>query len=256
MQHLLIYPNRDPMIASEKEYLQQYNIHKYDTPLFCIDVAIFTLIDNVLHVLLVERDNFPFKDFWALPGGFINKEDKNLHETALRKLKEKTGVKTHHLEQVTTIGNAQRDPRGWSITSLYMALIPYMPTSHFISGVKDAKWWPIHELIQKKLAFDHYELILNAKHRLQAKAGYTVLPLFMISAPFSLTQLQTAYEVLLDKALEKKSFRRKFPIDDLLEEVGEGLPDGGRGRIAALYRPKKGAEHYIFTRSFTGGESI
>ena len=243
------------MHSSEKEYLKHYNIHDYDVPLVSVDVAIFTLLDGKLHVLMVERGEFPQKGRWSLPGGFINqKQDKDLHATALRKLVEKTGVKAPHLEQVTTVGNPNRDPRGWSVTSLYMALIPYAPTAAFIDAVVDARWWPVDAALKQTLAFDHADLIAQARERLRAKAGYTALPMYVLNAPFTLTQLQQTYEELLGTQLEKKSFRRKFPVDELLEEVGEGLPESGRGRIAALYRPKKGGDRYTFLRSFGAGE--
>lgn len=239
------------MNSAEKEYLKNYNIHDYDVPLVSVDVAIFTLLDGKLHVLMIERGELPQKGKWSLPGGFIDqKYDKDLHSTALRKLTEKTGVKTSHLEQVVTVGNPNRDPRGWSVTSLYMALIPYAPTAEFIETVIDVRWWPVDMALKQTLAFDHAELVTLARERLRAKAGYTALPMYILNAPFTLTQLQQTYEELLGTLLEKKSFRRKFPVDELLEEVGEGLPEGGRGRIAALYRPKKGADRFTFLRSF------
>lgn len=245
------------MHTTEEEYLSHYNIHDYEIPLVSVDVAIFTLLDSKLHVLLVERGEFPQKGLWSLPGGFIKlKEDKDLQHTALRKLKEKTGVKTHHLEQVATVGSPDRDPRGWSVTSLYMALIPYAPTAEFIETVADARWWPLDAALKQRLAFDHKVLIDQARERLRAKAGYTALPMYILNAPFTLTQLQQTYEELLGIELEKKSFRRKFPVDELLDEVGEGLPEGGRGRIAALYRPKKGGDKFTFLRSFGAGEDI
>ncbi|MET0355463.1 MAG: NUDIX domain-containing protein [Cellvibrio sp.] len=245
------------MYTSEKEYLKHYNIHNYDVPLVSVDVAIFTMLDGKLYILMVERGEFPHKTRWALPGGFINqKQDKDLHATALRKLTEKTGVKTPYLEQVTTIGNSDRDPRGWSVTSLYMALIAHTPTAKFIDAVTDARWWPVDEAIKQTLAFDHADLIEQARERLRAKAGYTALPMYILNAPFTLTQLQETYEELLGAKLEKKSFRRKFPVDELLEDAGEALPESGRGRIAALYRPKKGGESYTFLRSFGAGENI
>lgn len=243
------------MYTSEKEFLKHYDIHDYDVPLVSVDIAIFTLLDGKLHVLLVERGDYPHKGRWSLPGGFIHQQlDKDLHSAALRKLTEKTGVKTPHLEQVVTIGSAKRDPRGWSVTALYMALIPYAPTAGFIDTVADARWWPVDVSLKQNLAFDHAELIIQARERLRTKTGYTMLPAYVLNAPFTLTQLQQAFEELLGTEVEKKSFRRRILAADLLEEVGEGLPEGGRGRIAALYRPRKGSEHHAFIRAFGGTE--
>lgn len=241
------------MPTSEREYLKHYNIHDYDIPLVSVDIAIFTLLNGKLHVLLVERGDFPHKGRWSLPGGFINQQlDTDLHSAALRKLTEKTGVEAPHLEQVATIGSAERDPRGWSVTALYMALIPYAPTADFIDTVADARWWPLSAALKQNLAFDHAELIAQARERLRTKTGYTLLPAYILNAPFTLTQLQQAFEELLGTSVEKKSFRRRIMATELLEEVGEGLPEGGRGRIATLYRPKEGSEHHAFVRAFGG----
>ncbi|RZK87378.1 MAG: hypothetical protein EOO98_14155, partial [Pedobacter sp.] len=179
---------------------------------------------------------------------------KDLQATALRTLTDKTGVKAPYLEQVATTGNANRDPRGWSVTSLYMALIAYAPTAQFIDSVLDARWWQVDVALKQPLAFDHKDLIIQARERLRAKAGYTALPMYILTAPFTLTQLQQTYEELMGTQLEKKSFRRKFPVNVLLDEVGEGLPKGGRGRTAALYRPRKGGASYTFLRSFGSSE--
>lgn len=238
------------MYKSEQEYLKNYNVHRYDIPLLSIDIGIFTILNGKLHVLLIERGEFPYKERWALPGGFIDKsQDQDLHSSALRKLTEKTGVTTPHLEQVETVGNAARDPRGWSVTSLYMALIPYAPTSKFIDSVSDVRWWPYEQAIKLDLAFDHLELIAKARARLKSKTAYTIIPIHVLSSPFTLTQLQQAFEELLEKSIEKKSFRRRILSADVLEEVGQGLPAGGLGRIAALYQPKQGCEQHSFVWS-------
>ncbi|MFC6634404.1 NUDIX hydrolase [Microbulbifer taiwanensis] len=236
---------------TEAQFLDQYNPKDYDSPLMTVDIALFTLHESTLQILLVERGDHPHKGRWALPGGFIDlKSDTELHDTAKRKLREKTGVDVPLLEQVNTIGNARRDPRGWSVTALYMALVPHAPTAEFIETVKDARWWPIDEVRKLPLAFDHAELVHLARERLKNKTAYTVLPIHVLKQPFSLTQLQQAFELLMDATLEKKSFRRRILNAEILEEVGEGVPEGGRGRPTALYRPAKNSEQYLFTRVF------
>lgn len=243
------------MYQTEAEYLKNYNIHNYDVPLISVDIAVFTLIEGKLHLLMIERGEHPHKGRWALPGGFIDQKlDKDLEATALRKLVEKTGVKAPHLEQIVSVGSSTRDPRGWSVTVLYMALIPFAPTEAFVDSVVDARWWPYKAALKQPLAFDHHELMQQARERLKRKTAYTVLPIHVLSAPFTLTQLQQAFEELMDKVLEKKSFRRRILTADLLDEVGEGLPEGGRGRMAALYRPKKGNRDHAFIRVFGASE--
>ena len=237
--------------SPEQSFLDSYNPKEFDTPIYSVDIAIFTLDQGRLKVLLVERSEHPFKGFWALPGGFIDlKKDPDIHTTARRKLVSKTGFDAPLLEQVSTIGNAHRDPRHWSITTLYMALIPYAPTAGFIEAVNEARWFPIEEIEQLQLAFDHSELLQLARERLKNKTAYTVLPIHVLKRPFSLSQLQKAFELLMDTELEKKSFRRRLLNADVLKEVGEGIPDGGKGRPAALYEPADGSENHLFVRVF------
>ncbi|MAG42827.1 MAG: NUDIX hydrolase [Oceanospirillaceae bacterium] len=237
--------------SPEQSSLDSYNPKEFDTPIYSVDIAIFTLHEGQLKVLIVERNEYPYKDYWALPGGFVDlKKDSNINATARRKLVSKTGVDAPLLEQVSTIGNAHRDPRHWSITTLYMALIPYAPTAEFIEAVNEARWFPIEEIEQLQLAFDHSELLQLARERLKNKTAYTVLPIHVLKRPFSLSQLQKAFELLMDTELEKKSFRRRLLNADVLKEVGEGIPDGGKGRPAALYEPADGSENHLFVRVF------
>ena len=238
-------------IQTEQEYLAAYRPDHYPRPLFSVDVAIFTLHDGVLKILLVQRAEHPFANQWALPGGYVDlSADADIAATARRKLLAKTGVNAPLLEQVETVGNATRDPRGWSVTTLYMALIPYAPTAEFMESVVDARWWALDELEHLPLAFDHRELVTLARARLKNKTAYTVLPLHVLQQPFSLSQLQQAFELLLGSALEKKSFRRRILNADLLQEVGIGIPAGGKGRPAALYMPVPGSEQHLFARVF------
>lgn len=238
-----------PMARTEAEFLKNYNIHDYDVPLASVDLAIFTLVEGALQVLLVERGDFPQKGRWSLPGGFVDvRKDKSLEATAVRKLHEKTGVKAPYVEQVFTQGSPDRDPRGWSLTVLYMALIAHAPTLAHVEQVRDVRWWPWAEIRNLDLAFDHQQLLEKARERLKSKTAYTALPVFVLRAPFTLTGLQKAFEELLDAPLEKKSFRRRIEDAGLLEEVGEAIPDGGRGRPAALFRPKASARGHVFSR--------
>lgn len=239
------------MSQTEAEFLRQYNPHDFDAPLVTVDQCIFTLREGDLHVLLVQRAEHPFKGRWGLPGGFIDTEtDTDLTATACRKLIAKTGVETPYLEQVCSLGGPSRDPRGWSVTVLFMALVRYQRTAEFIATVADARWWPVAAASRLQLAFDHNLLLQKARKRLRDKTAYTLLPMHIIDAPFTLTQLQQAFEILLDKSLEKKSFRRRMLNADVLEEAGEGATEGGRGRPAVLFRPRKGSEAHQFVRVF------
>lgn len=233
---------------SEEEFLRHYNIHDYPVPLLSVDLAIFSLQNQQLQVLLVQRNDYPHRGRWALPGGFVDQQrDKDLEDTARRKLQEKTSVRAPFVEQVASVGNAMRDPRGWSVTILFMALIPFSPAMGS-DAVGDARWWPIHEALALPLAFDHAELLQQARERLRNKTAYTLLPVHVLEPPFTLSRLQEAFEELLEDTLEKKAFRRRILNADVLEEVGEDLPEGGRGRPAILYRPRRGFEQHVFSR--------
>jgi ADP-ribose pyrophosphatase YjhB (NUDIX family) len=206
-------------------------------------MAIFVVDDGVLKVLLVKRADHPFKGRWALPGGFADLEkDGSIEDTALRKLTEKTGVKLPYLEQVKTVGNARRDPRGWAITILYFALIDF----EAVSEAQDrSEWASLENAYARDLAFDHAQLLASAAERLRSKTRYAALPLNLMPAEFTLTELQQMFEIVLGAPLEKKAFRRRLDASDLLEETGEKRATGKRP--AALYRTSdKLTDDFVF----------
>jgi 8-oxo-dGTP diphosphatase len=124
----------------------------------------------------------------------------------IRKLREKTGVKTPYVEQVISVGGTDRDPRGWSVNVLHMALIPYTATANFVASVSDTRWWPIDAALTTRLAFDHRHLLELARDRLRNKTAYTALPIQLITSPFTLAELQRAFEALIGAPLGKKHF--------------------------------------------------
>ena len=225
-------------------------------PLSTVDLAIFAIQSGELQVLLVKRPTAkgePFPDSWALPGGFIDLDvDKDLEACATRKLKEKTGVAVPYLEQVGTWGGADRDPRGWSTTTLYFALIAADAESLTPGGnAGDAKWARIDgNRVREKLAFDHGELLKEAVNRLRSKVEYTSLPAFLMPNEFTLTELQRVYEITLGRPLEKKAFRTRVLAADLLEDVPRVRE--GANRPAQLYRLKSRKRTVFFARALSG----
>jgi len=231
---------------TEKEFLDNYNIHDYDAPLCTVDMAIFSLINNELNVLLVCRDSYPFKDKWALPGGFIDLEkDNSIEIAAHRKLNEKTGLKSAYLEQVQTVGSPLRDPRGWSLTVLYFALVDITKVELFGEG-KSSKWVPLNWLSNNALAFDHKSLVDVAMKRLYAKATYTALPIELMPQEFTLTELQNVFELILGRDLQAKSFRNRVVTAGMVEETGTSKISGKRP--AKLYKSTKVDRDTYFTR--------
>jgi len=231
---------------SEKDFLKNYHIHDYDIPLATVDLCIFSIVDQSLKVLLVNRVAYPFKDRWALPGGFVDVDrDPDLEATATRKLAEKTGVKTPYVEQVETIGNKTRDPRGWSMTVLYFALLAH--SSAKTGDTERVRWVSLAEAEKMDLAFDHLELLNKGIERLRSKVSYSTLPIHILPEEFTLAELQKAYEVIMGRDVDKKAFRRRIDAADLLIETGEMRQDGGRP--AKLYSIRQGANIHFYNRS-------
>ncbi|WP_278493212.1 ADPR responsive transcriptional repressor NtrR [Acinetobacter gyllenbergii] len=240
--------SKETIHTSEQEYLAHYQKTDYDTPLFTVDMAIFSVAKGQLQVLMIQRSNFPEKGKWALPGGFVDlKTDPDLMATAHRKLHEKTGIHSPYLEQVETIGNQHRDPRGWSITALYFALIDFdqfeIQTS---TTTEHRQWFTIDQALQLDLAFDHQQLLQLAFERLGNKTRYTALPASLMPELFTLTELQTIYEIILGHRLEKKSFRRRMQEAGAVEETGQQKIVGKRP--AQLFRYALQDYNFTFPR--------
>lgn len=229
----------------------------FPRPLTTVDVVIFSASTNALEVLLVRRPRTadePFPGVWALPGGFIDTaRDADLEACALRKLKEKTGVHAPYLEQLGSWGNGKRDPRGWSATHAYFALIS-ADDREFAEqhpGSEQTQWMRIDGLrVKERLAFDHADMLKAAVSRLRSKVEYTSLPAFLMPTEFTLSELQRVHEILLGRSLEKKAFRTRILSSDLLEEVPRKRE--GANRPAQLYRLKNKKEPVYFARAIAG----
>jgi 8-oxo-dGTP diphosphatase len=208
--------------------------HHY--PAVTTDVIIFALRDNALQVLLVQRKHPPFEGCWAIPGGFVNKEE-SLEAAARRELEEETGVRGLYLEQLFTFGDPKRDPRGRVITVAYLALVPAPLAVKAGSDAGDARWWPVNQL--PALAFDHARIINYALQRLRYKLEYTAAGFQLLPPAFSLTEIQTVYEIILGEPLDKRNFRRRILQGNIIEETGEFMVS--RGRPAKLYRFREDA---------------
>jgi 8-oxo-dGTP diphosphatase len=227
----------------------------FERPLVTVDLTIFSVMEGSLRVLLVRRPSGPSEPFpgmWALPGGFLDmKLDHDLEACALRKLEEKTGINAPYLEQVGSWGSAKRDPRGWSATHVYFALLPLDDLEVAPGGNStDVQWAAVEgSRVKEKLAFDHTEILKAAVVRLRNKVEYTSLPAFLLKSEFTLTELQRVYEFVLARPLEKKSFRTRMLSVDFLEPASKYKE--GANRPAQLFRLKNKRRLVYFSRPFS-----
>lgn len=235
-------------MTTEADYLNQYDARRFPSPLVTVDSVLFTVHQQALCVLLVERANQPQKGRWGLPGGFIDMaHDNSTRATALRKLTEKTGVSPSWLEQLDTFSGPDRDPRSWSLTVTWFALIAWVDCEPHIASVSDARWVPVDKLADYPLAFDHQAIIDAALNRLRQKTKYSLLPVYCLPDTFTHGQLQEATEVILGQPIQRKSLIRRFEASDMFEDTGESMATGTRK--ARLWRRKPGVDFHLFSRN-------
>lgn len=207
--------------------------YEFPRPALTVDCVVFGLDADELEVLLIRRGLEPFAGRWALPGGFV-RTDETLDEAARRELQEETGLEHIYLEQLYTFGAVDRDPRERVVTVAYYALVKL--SEHNVratTDAADAAWFAITDL--PELAFDHAEIFDVALARLRNKLRYQPIGFELLPKKFTLTQLQRMYEVILERPLDKRNFRKKILAMDLLVELDEVQKDVAH-RAARLYK--------------------
>lgn len=271
---------------SEEEFLKDYDSNRFEKLSMTTDILIFSVSDGFqenyrklnkkfFSVLLVKRDNYPFKNKWCLPGGFVN-IDEDLEDSAKRILANEANIKNIYLEQLYTFGNPNRDPRMRIVSTSYMALIDKNKLNQKIS--KNASWFNVTVLEDKRnidvildngnetikfkilktikekttdrykyeilendsLAFDHPLVIMSGISRLKNKIEYTDIVFNMMPKYFTLGELQQVYEVILNKKLLDPAFRRI--ISNKVEKTDK-MKTGGGHRPAILFKYKKSEEN-------------
>ncbi|WMX12502.1 MULTISPECIES: NrtR DNA-binding winged helix domain-containing protein [unclassified Aureispira] len=194
-----------------------YNKTNYK-PSVTVDCVVFGLDKSAdVRVLLIKRAYEPFKNAWAIPGGFI-KENETLDAAAQRELEEETGVRDIFIEQLYTFGSLDRDPRGHVISVAYFALINLEehPTSA-ATDAQDAQWFKLSEV--PELAFDHAQILDMAIKRLDSKVRYQPIGFELLPDKFTLSELQNLYETILGRALNRRNFRSKILKMGILEQL-------------------------------------
>jgi len=221
--------------------------YPFARPALTVDVVVFALDEIDLQVMLIERDLAPFAGSWALPGGFVRVEE-TLDEAAARELQEETGLEDIFLEQLYTFGEKRRDPRERVVTVAYYALVNL--AGHAVAASTDARaaaWFSVNDL--PKLAFEHQQILDVALERLRAKVRYQPIGFELLPEKFTLRQLQHLYEIVLDRPLDKRNFRKKVQSMDFIKETSEVETDVAH-RAARLFRFDKKAYDRLTKKGF------
>ena len=198
-----------------------------------IDCVIFGFEQSVLEILLIKRAGNPYKGMWALPGGFVKKEEL-VEDAAKRILKVTTGVSNIYLEEVAVFDRIDRFPLWRVFTIGHFALIS--PEHYKLSTGIDStevKWFKISKL--PELHFDHKHIIEVTLSKLRSRVRYKPIGFELLPGKFTLPQLQTLYEVILGKKLDKRNFRKKIMKMNLLKRLKEKDQNNIR-RAAYLYK--------------------
>ncbi len=227
------------------------NLPKFES-VFTIDCVIFAFDAGKLKILLIERNEEPFKDWLALPGNFVN-TDEGIDQAAERILYELTGLKGIYMEQLHIFGDVGRHPQGRVITVAYYAMIR-------LSGQKEPKpvssfakkaFWHATDMLPK-LAFDHTKIFEKSLQKIKNKIFYSPIAFELLPEKFSLTQLQQLYEVILNKKLDKRNFRKKMLNYGILKELDE-KQQGVSYRAAKLYKFDRRKYNKLFQKELSFG---
>ena len=217
----------------DKEFLKTYNVKEYERPSVTVDMLIFTVDEGKLKLMLIQRKHPPYKNKWAIPGGFVN-IDESILDAAKRELKEETGMSAY-LQQFETFGDVGRDPRTRVISVAYLALVPPQNFKHCMKAGDDAKKAKLFdvELLEnssvikkftnievgniypKDLAFDHAHVIQQGLRNLQTQLKYNTsrIAFTLVNDEFTMYDFQQVYEAILGVKLLKANFRRSFERD-------------------------------------------
>jgi ADP-ribose pyrophosphatase YjhB (NUDIX family) len=223
----------------------------YPRPITTVDLAIFALSRDGLEVLTIHRAAEPFAGHWALPGGWIRvDEDEDIEAAARRILRDKTGVQTPYLEQLQTFGTAKRDPRGWTISVAYVALLSGDDARECLrAGETEVAWEQVDgDAVQAPLAFDHADILKAALSRIRNKVEYSTLPVHLLPRAFTLGELQSVYERILGRKIDKSAFRKRVAEADFAEPI-PGEMRRASNRPAQLFRLKAGRPTTFFDRT-------
>ncbi len=200
-----------------------------------VDAVVFgySKTDGV-QVLAVRRKYPPFKDEWALPGGFVQ-EDESLEAAVQRELQEESGITVNYLEQLYTFGEPGRDPRQRIVSVAYFALVKSSRYQQLKASTDaaDVRWFNFKQL--PKLAFDHKAIINTAIARVRAKVRYQPIGFELLDKTFPFSDLEQLYATLLDRPIDRRNFAKKMAALNILDEAPGAAKPEGKGRPGKLY---------------------
>lgn len=209
-------------------------MHSYDypRPALTADMVALCFHSNTLKLLLIRRAAEPFKDHWALPGGFVD-QGESPQSAAARELLEETGlaISVDDLIEVGAFGAPGRDPRSWVVTVAMLALVPLSQGSSgaqlpdILAGddAREARWWPIKDLPELTLAFDHRQIITQALDQLRARSAHDPAPLSLLVTPFRHRHARLLYNQLWGDQLPPRAFKAWLRRVEALERVDRSL---------------------------------
>ena len=230
------------MPVSEKtdHAVADYDPDRYPRVAVTVDIAVFTIVDNDLRVVLIQRGEKPFLGWWALPGGFI-RPDENLDQAAVRELGEETDIhqEVGLLEQFGTYGHPGRDPRMRVVSVGYWAIVPDLPTPRGGSDAAYAELVPVAELESGRirLAFDHDRIVADAIARARSRLEDTTIATRFCPPEFTISDLRRVYDAVWDSELDPGNFQRKVKQTvGFLRPLEQTTRSGDKGgRPAALW---------------------
>jgi 8-oxo-dGTP diphosphatase len=189
-------------------------------------------------VLLIQRKYPPFKNSWAIPGGFVLTNE-SLEEAVKRELVEETGIEVNYLEQLYTFGDPARDPRQRIISVAYVALVKSSQYRQLKASTdaENAQWFGITEL--PELAFDHHQILQAAIERIRTKIRYQPIGFELLDRKFPFADLEDLYITLLARDIDRRNFSRKMLALGMLDETNEYARTEGKGRPSKMYQFNK-----------------
>jgi 8-oxo-dGTP diphosphatase len=207
------------------------NHNEFRFAIAAVDAVIFAFFDNQLWTLIrpTETETKVYQGKYSLPGG-VMRPTEDAEATLARILKDKSGLGAIYQEQLYTFTARDRDVRSRAIAIAYLGCVtPAVATGHHH---ETARFVPVTDV--PALAYDHEAILAVARKRLASKLLYTTIAKTLLPKQFTLSELQSLYEVVRGIELDKRNFRKKFLSLGVVVDSGE-VQQGVANRPAALY---------------------